>query len=90
MFFSSKWAEHPVTNVPDPIISSKRKRKDLEHKNQSGCCRTEGFFKLDAKIKARTKYHLKRASAFEQAMNRKYIGSNSIVNDIGSLSKIIS
>ena len=42
---------------------------DYSKKHISGSCRTEGYYKMDPREKARTKYHLQRAGALEQAFN---------------------
>ena len=41
----------------------------LLKKHITGSCRTEGYYKMDPQEKARTKYHLQREGAFDQAFN---------------------
>jgi histone-lysine N-methyltransferase SETD1 len=54
------WVDHCATDrsfVPAP--PKKRKRDDLPElrQHQTGCARTEGFYKIDSKEKAHYKYH---------------------------------
>ncbi len=56
------WVDHSVTDIADP--PRKKRRDDSEQSSHSsGCARTQGFYRLDAKEKARTKYHLHRGDA---------------------------
>lgn len=46
------WVDHPATEIPPP----KRRRKD-ERIHKTGCARTEGFYKVDSKEKAKSYEH---------------------------------
>lgn len=46
------WVDHPPTEMPPP----KRRRKD-DRIHKSGCARTEGFYKVDSKEKAKRQHH---------------------------------
>ena len=73
------WVDHTITDLPDPAIPPKKKRRggrdevnaseDYSKKHLTGSCRTEGYYKMDPREKARTKYHLQRAGAFDEAFN---------------------
>ena len=77
------WVDHTITDLPDPVTPPKKKRRgakgrdavedpqgeDYSKKHLTGSCRTEGYYKMDPREKARTKYHLQRAGAFDQAFN---------------------
>ena len=64
---------------PEPVPPPKKKRRGgrvapddtdyLLKKHITGSCRTEGYYKMDPQEKARTKYHLQREGAFDQAFN---------------------
>ena len=59
------WVDHTVTDFPEP---PKKKRKfDFSKPHLSGSARTEGYYKMDPREKARTKYHLQRHDGGEQA-----------------------
>ena len=51
----------------DPTVSdsppSKKKRKEEPRGHKSGCARTEGYYKLDSKEKAKHKSHFARSVA---------------------------
>ncbi|XP_077510642.1 histone-lysine N-methyltransferase SETD1-like [Amblyomma americanum] len=46
------WVDHPPTNIPNP---SKKKKKDEARVHLTGCARSEGYYKMDVKEKARFK-----------------------------------
>ncbi|KAL4223429.1 Histone-lysine N-methyltransferase setd1b [Mactra antiquata] len=49
------WVDHPITNIPDPIPSKRRRKIDQDvpsTKHKTGCARTEGYYKLSMKEKA--------------------------------------
>ncbi|XP_070390012.1 histone-lysine N-methyltransferase SETD1B-A [Dermacentor albipictus] len=46
------WVDHPPTNIPNP---SKKKKKDEARVHVTGCARSEGYYKMDVKEKARFK-----------------------------------
>ena len=59
------WVDHTVTDFPEP---PKKKRKfDFSKPHLTGSSRTEGYYKMDPREKARTKYHLQRHDGAEQA-----------------------
>lgn len=46
------WVDHPPTDVPP----SKRRKRDYDLTlHATGCARTEGYYKVDAKVKAKHK-----------------------------------
>jgi len=54
------WVDHPITNIPDP--PAKRRRLDnYSQPHKTGSARTEGYYKMDPREKARTKYHFHRS-----------------------------
>lgn len=52
------WVDYPSTEVDVP--PSKRRRKEEPRPHKSGSARTEGFYKLDSKEKAKHKSHFAR------------------------------
>lgn len=46
------WVDHPPTNIPNP---TKKKKKDEARVHVTGCARSEGYYKMDVKEKARFK-----------------------------------
>lgn len=61
--------DHCVTDrifVPPP--NKKRKKDDDLKRHKTGCARTEGYYKLDVREKAKHKYHHAKATV-ENAMN---------------------
>ncbi|XP_029823093.3 histone-lysine N-methyltransferase SETD1B [Ixodes scapularis] len=46
------WVDHPPTNIPNP---TKKKKKDESRVHVTGCARSEGYYKMDVKEKARFK-----------------------------------
>ncbi|XP_061389133.1 histone-lysine N-methyltransferase SETD1 [Musca vetustissima] len=66
---NTHWVDHCVTDrsfVPPP---NKKRKKDDELKiHKTGCARTEGFYKLDVRDKAKHKYHHAKANV-ENAQN---------------------
>lgn len=59
------WVEHCPTNrtyIPPPVLKKKGRRNQQEYefensKHKTGSARTEGFYKMDSKDKAKYKYH---------------------------------
>ena len=52
------WVDYDPTEMdPSP---SKRKRREEPRPHKSGCARTEGYYKLDSKEKAKHKSHFAR------------------------------
>lgn len=46
------WVDHPPTNIPNP---SKKKKKEETRVHLTGCARSEGYYKMDVREKARYK-----------------------------------
>lgn len=60
------WVDHTVTDIPNPPAKKRRKTEvDYSKPHLTGSARTEGYYKMDPREKARTKYHLQRGSAGE-------------------------
>lgn len=60
---NTHWVDHCVTDrsfVPPP--NKKRKKDDELKVHKTGCARTEGFYKLDVRDKAKHKYHHAKAN----------------------------
>ncbi|XP_041348148.1 histone-lysine N-methyltransferase SETD1-like [Gigantopelta aegis] len=58
------WVDHPVTNIPDPAPSRKRRKvEDLQYKtHKTGCSRTEGYYKLTMQEKAAYLLHARNVT----------------------------
>lgn len=57
------WVDHTITDIPEPAPPrKKRKTEDFSKPHLTGSARTEGYYKMDPREKARTKYHLQRGS----------------------------
>ena len=54
------WVDHTITDLPSPPKTKRRRRDDFSRPHLTGSCRTEGYYKMDPREKARTKYHLHR------------------------------
>ena len=69
------WVDHSITEIPDP--PKKKRKDDFSRAHTTGSCRTEGYYKMDPREKARTKYHLHRSDAdvFDQFRLANYEGS---------------
>ncbi|XP_011188172.2 histone-lysine N-methyltransferase SETD1 isoform X1 [Zeugodacus cucurbitae] len=60
---NTHWVDHCITDrsfVPPP--QKKRKREDELKRHKTGCARTEGYYKLDVREKAKHKYHHAKAN----------------------------
>lgn len=60
---NTHWVDHCVTDrslIPPP--TKKRKREDELKRHKTGCARTEGYYKLDVREKAKHKYHHAKSS----------------------------
>jgi len=64
------WVDHPATCTPDPP-KKKRRMDDFSKVHKSGCARTEGYYKMDPREKARTKYHFHRTGVDAFSTERK-------------------
>ncbi|KAH8266442.1 hypothetical protein KR026_003644 [Drosophila bipectinata] len=61
---NTHWVDHCTTDRtfwPPPC--KKRKKEDDLMRHKTGCARTEGFYKLDVREKAKHKYHHAKANA---------------------------
>jgi len=67
------WVDHPITLIPDPP-KKKRRMDDFSRPHLTGSARTEGYYRMDPKEKARTKYHFHRPGV--DAFNTAKIGHN--------------
>lgn len=66
---ATHWMDHCVTDrslIPPPP-SKRRKREEECKRHASGSARTEGFYKVDVREKAKFKYHHAKLSAGETA-----------------------
>ncbi|XP_036338545.1 histone-lysine N-methyltransferase SETD1 [Rhagoletis pomonella] len=60
---NTHWVDHCVTDrsfIPPP--TKKRKKEDELKRHKTGCARTEGYYKLDVREKAKHKYHHAKSS----------------------------
>lgn len=48
------WVDHPVTDLSSP---AKKRKRDDSRIHTTGCARTEGFYKIDVREKAKHKHH---------------------------------
>ncbi|XP_069684013.1 histone-lysine N-methyltransferase SETD1 [Periplaneta americana] len=48
------WVDHPVTDLASP---AKKRKRDDSRVHATGCARTEGFYKIDVREKAKHKHH---------------------------------
>ena len=72
------WVDHTVTDIPDAPAKKKRKF-DFSKPHLTGSARSEGYYKMDPREKARTKYHLQRGTNAGE--------SSGIVNTQGAVTK---
>ncbi|XP_067616102.1 LOW QUALITY PROTEIN: histone-lysine N-methyltransferase SETD1 [Eurosta solidaginis] len=55
---NTHWVDHCVTDRAFiPPLQKKKKKEDELKRHTTGCARTEGFYKLDVREKAKHKYH---------------------------------
>ena len=72
------WVDHTVTDIPGTPPKKKRKF-DFSKPHLTGSARSEGYYKMDPREKARTKYHLQRDTNAAE--------SSGIVNTQGAMTK---
>ena len=74
------WVDHTVTDIPDLTPPKKKRKTDIDYSkpHQTGCARTEGYYKMDPREKLRTKYHAQRDNPD---------GEKGIVNMEGAVTK---
>ncbi|XP_012350033.1 histone-lysine N-methyltransferase SETD1 isoform X2 [Apis florea] len=65
------WVDHPPTDIPSP---AKRRKRDELRLHTSGSARTEGYYKVDVREKAKHKHH------YAQSIQR----SNDVEDNNGS------
>ena len=62
-------------DIPDPPVK-KRRVDDFSRAHKTGSARTEGYYRLDPREKARTKYHFHRTGS--DAFNISKLGTKDI------------
>ncbi|XP_018397619.1 PREDICTED: histone-lysine N-methyltransferase SETD1 [Cyphomyrmex costatus] len=84
------WVDHSPTDVPSP--AKKRKRDELRL-HASGSARTEGYYKVDIREKAKHKHHyaqsIQRSNDIEDS-GGSYIGSDGVMNGPKNNSKALT
>lgn len=74
------WVDHPPTDIPSP--AKRRKREELRL-HTSGSARTEGYYKVDVREKAKHKHHyaqsIQRSNDVEDS-NGPYTGGDGTMN----------
>ncbi|CAL1675357.1 unnamed protein product [Lasius platythorax] len=84
------WVDHPPTDVPSP--AKKRKRDELRL-HASGSARTEGYYKVDIREKAKHKHHyaqsIQRSNDVEDSTG-SYVGGDSVMNGPKNNSKALT
>lgn len=85
---ATHWMDHCVTDralLPPP--TKKRKREDENLKHASGSARTEGFYKVDLREKAKFKYHHAKLQAGETAAHLADATSSKLVSKMQGASR---
>ncbi|XP_031847043.1 SET domain containing 1 [Nomia melanderi] len=74
------WVDHPATDIPSP---AKRRKRDELRLHASGSARTEGYYKVDLREKAKHKHHyaqsIQRSHDVEDN-NGSYAGGDGTMN----------
>ncbi|XP_076749548.1 SET domain containing 1 isoform X1 [Xylocopa sonorina] len=74
------WVDHPPTDIPSP---AKRRKRDELRLHASGSARTEGYYKVDVREKAKHKHHyaqsIQRSNDVEDS-NGPYAGGDGTMN----------
>ncbi|CAK9833089.1 Histone-lysine N-methyltransferase SETD1 [Anthophora retusa] len=74
------WVDHPPTDIPSP---AKRRKRDELRLHASGSARTEGYYKVDVREKAKHKHHyaqsIQRSHDVEDS-NGPYAGGDGTMN----------
>ncbi|XP_015429452.1 PREDICTED: histone-lysine N-methyltransferase SETD1 [Dufourea novaeangliae] len=74
------WVDHPATDIPSP---AKRRKRDELRLHVSGSARTEGYYKVDIREKAKHKHHyaqsIQRSHDVEDS-NGSYAGGDGTMN----------
>nr|XP_012153816.1 PREDICTED: histone-lysine N-methyltransferase SETD1 isoform X2 [Megachile rotundata] len=74
------WVDHPPTDLPSP---AKRRKRDELRLHTSGSARTEGYYKVDVREKAKHKHHyaqsIQRSNDVEDS-NGPYAGGDGTMN----------
>ncbi|XP_066583254.1 histone-lysine N-methyltransferase SETD1 [Prorops nasuta] len=74
------WVDHPATDIPSP---AKRRKRDELRLHATGSARTEGYYKVDIREKAKHKHHyaqsIQRSNDIEES-GGPYAGGDSMTN----------
>ncbi|XP_035740533.1 histone-lysine N-methyltransferase SETD1-like [Vespa mandarinia] len=74
------WVDHPATDIPSP---AKRRKRDELRLHATGSARTEGYYKVDLREKAKHKHHyaqsIQRSDDVEES-GGTYTGGDSVIN----------
>ncbi|XP_046740317.1 histone-lysine N-methyltransferase SETD1 isoform X2 [Diprion similis] len=74
------WVDHPATDIPSP---AKRRKRDELRLHSTGSARTEGYYKVDIREKAKHKHHyaqsIQRSNDIEDSSG-PYLGGDSAMN----------
>lgn len=84
------WVDHPATDIPSP---AKRRKRDELRLHASGSARTEGYYKVDIREKAKHKHHyaqsIQRSNDIEDS-NGPYAGGDGTINGPKNNSKALT
>ncbi|EFN77371.1 Histone-lysine N-methyltransferase SETD1B, partial [Harpegnathos saltator] len=84
------WVDHPPTDIPSP---AKRRKRDELRLHASGSARTEGYYKVDVREKAKHKHHyaqsIQRSNDVEDS-GGSYNGGDGVMNGPKSNSKALT
>ncbi|XP_043250324.1 histone-lysine N-methyltransferase SETD1 isoform X1 [Colletes gigas] len=84
------WVDHPATDIPSP---AKRRKRDELRLHTSGSARTEGYYKVDVREKAKHKHHyaqsIQRSNDVEDS-NGPYAGGDGTINGPKNNSKALT
>ncbi|XP_034934332.1 histone-lysine N-methyltransferase SETD1A-like [Chelonus insularis] len=84
------WVDHPATDIPSP---AKRRKRDEIRLHATGSARTEGYYKVDIKEKAKHKHHyaqsIQRSNEIELSAGA-YVGGDGMSNGPKGISKALT
>ncbi|XP_024939725.1 histone-lysine N-methyltransferase SETD1 [Cephus cinctus] len=84
------WVDHPATDIPSP---AKRRKRDELRLHVTGSARTEGYYKVDVREKAKHKHHytlsIQRTNDVEES-GGSYIGADGTMNGPKTNSKALT
>lgn len=87
---NTHWVNHCTTDRAFWPPPPKKRRKDDElMRHKTGCARTEGFYKLDVREKAKHKYHHAKANAYD-AQNEDRCDEPTVLSNHHHNNKLIS